>query len=155
MPRREGSAGRRIQLATQTTRPSHAGAMRVIKGIKKPAAAKFDGRKAHRRVLTPEPELGLVPIVAPNGLFYSHAVGAFGVVFDGGDWDRLAIAVHRWELKLVENNDIPMLLFPDDARVLEESEISDGSFLVVIFFLILLGYPISGGISWAGISLDR
>ena len=65
--------------------------------------------------------------MCPNGLFYANAVGAFGVVADGGNWDRLAIDGHRWALKLVERSDPPTFLFHDYALVLSESEISDES----------------------------
>ena len=67
-----------------------------------PAAAKMGGTSAHRRVLTPEPEPGLVSITGPIGKFYANTVGAFGVVSAGRNWGRLASAVQRWDLKLVE-----------------------------------------------------
>ena len=89
--------------------------MRIIDGRKNPAAAKFAGWKAHQRVLTLVKERGLVSTVAPNGLFYSNADGAFGTVSDGGNWDRLASAVHRWALKLVGESDYHTLQFPDDS----------------------------------------
>ena len=91
----------------QPTWASLADAMSIINGLNKPAAAKFDGGQARRRVLTPEPELGLVSTMWPNGLFHANAVGALGVVSDGENWGRLASAVHRWALKLVEKNDSP------------------------------------------------
>ena len=70
--------------------------------------------------------------MGPNDLFYANAVGAFGAVSAGGNWDRLASAPNRWSSKLVENNEVHMLLFPDDTLVLAGSEIPDESLLVVI-----------------------
>ena len=107
-----GGENRHIHHAIQTTSPSLADAMRAIKGLKKPAAAKFDGRKAHRRALTPSKEHGAASTMWPSGLFYANAVGAFGVVYDGENWDRLASDVHRWALKLVGGNDPPRYYFP-------------------------------------------
>ena len=68
----------------QPDRPSPADALRILKRLKKPAAAKFDGRKAHRRFLTLKPERGLVAIMGPNGLFYANAVGALAP----SEWSR-------------------------------------------------------------------
>ena len=108
-------------------RPSLAGAARIIDGLRNPAVAKFDGGQAHRMVLTLVKERGMVSIMGPNGRFYANAVGAFGVVSDGGNWGRLARAFHRWALKLVDKKYFPTLLFSDGALVLAESAISDES----------------------------
>ena len=80
----QDGAIRHIRLAIPPTRPSLAESTRVIKGLKNPASAKFDGWQAHRRALTPAKEHGLVSTMGPNGLFYASAVGAFGAVHDGG-----------------------------------------------------------------------
>ena len=53
--------------------------------------------------------------MGPNGLFYANTVGAGGAVSAGQNWDRLASAVHRWGLKLVDNDEVFTLLFPGDA----------------------------------------
>ena len=65
----------------------------------------MDGTSAHRRALTPEPEHGLVSIMGPGGKFYANTVGTVGVVSAGQNWDRLASAVRRWDLKLVEKKE--------------------------------------------------
>ena len=70
--------------------------------LENPAAAKMNGTSAHRLVLTPEPEHGLVSIMGPDGKFYANTVGTFGVVSAGQNWDRLASAVRRSDLKLVD-----------------------------------------------------
>ena len=103
--------------------PSLPDAMSILKRLKQPAAAKFNGRQAHRTGLTPKPERGLVAIMGTNGTFYKNTFGAFGVVSAGGNWGRLASAAHRWDFKLVDRNEVCMLLFSDDALVLAESEV--------------------------------
>ena len=90
-----------IRLTMHPTRPSLADAIRIMGAPKKPAAAKWEGTSAHRRVLTPETEPGLVSIMWENGFFYANTVGTSGVVSAGRNWDRLAIAVRRWALKFV------------------------------------------------------
>ena len=67
-----------------------------------------------------------------NAPFYANAVGAVGVVSAGRNLARLSSAAHRWAIKLVGGNEFPLLLFPGDALVLSESEISEESSLVVI-----------------------
>ena len=76
-----------------------------------PATAKFDGCQAHRWVLTPKPGHGLVSIVGHNGLFYANAVGAIGAVSAGRNWDPLASAARRWDLKIVEGKEPPYYYF--------------------------------------------
>ena len=71
--------------------------------------------------------------MGPNGLFYANAVGAFGAVSTGRNWDLLASAANRWALKLADWKEIPILLFPGDALVLAESETFEEHFLEVIF----------------------
>ena len=58
-----------IHLAVQPTRHSLSDALRILNRLNDPAEAKFDGCQAHRMVLTPKPERGLVAIVGHNGLF--------------------------------------------------------------------------------------
>ena len=70
--------------------------------------------------------------MGPSGLFYANSVGTFGVVSAGRNWYRLSSAAHRWAIKHVENSEFSLLLFPDDALVLEESEIFEESLIVVI-----------------------
>ena len=65
------------------TSPSLADAMRIIDGLKTPAAAKFDGGHARRAAVTPVTEHGLVSIMGPNSLLYANAVGACGAVSAG------------------------------------------------------------------------
>ena len=93
-----GGVNQHIRLTTQPTRPSLADCLRVLDLLENPAAAKIDGSSAHRRILTPEPEHGLVATVGRDGMFYANTAGAFGVVSAGQNWDRLASAVHRWAL---------------------------------------------------------
>ena len=80
--------------------------MRIFDGLGNPVGGKFDGRKARRAVLTLEEARGPVSIMGPVGLFYADAVGAFGVVSAGRNWDLPASAVRRWALALVENGEI-------------------------------------------------
>ena len=47
--------------------------------------------------------------------FYANTVGALGVVSAGHNWDGLAIAVHRWALKLVAARAVFILLVPGEA----------------------------------------
>ena len=44
-----------------------------------------DATKAHRAVLAPPEEHGLVTIMGPDGMFDTNTVGAFGVVSAGGE----------------------------------------------------------------------
>ena len=107
----QGGVNQKIHLTMQPTRPSLAGCLRVLGILGNPAAAKMDGASAHRRVLTPEPEHGLVTIMGPDGKFYDNAVGTFGVASAGPNWGRLASAVRRWALKLVGKKKVYLLLF--------------------------------------------
>ena len=102
----------KIRLTMQPTRPSLAGALRVLGILEIPAAEKRGGTSARRRVLTPESEHGLVSIMGPIGLFYANAVGTFGVDSECPNWDHLASAVRRWALTLFEQRGVFLLLFP-------------------------------------------
>ena len=102
-------------------RPSYYGLSR------KTDRCKRDGASSHRRVVTPESERGLVSTMGPNGLFYANTVGTFGVVSAGRNWDRLASAAHRRELKSVGAKKAFLLLFSDDALFSAEDEISEES----------------------------
>ena len=63
--------------------------------LKNPTGAKYDGGKAHRRVMATEREIGLVSIAVPNDLFCANTVGAFGAASAGGSWGRISSAVRR------------------------------------------------------------
>ena len=126
--------GRNIRLTVHPTRPSLSGAIRITDCLNKPAAAKWKGTSARRRVLTPESEHGLVSIMWPNGLFYAHTVGTFGVASAGQNWDRLASAARRCALKLVGNQKAFLLLFSDEALFLAEDGIFAEDFLIIVFF---------------------
>ena len=130
----QGGVNQQIRLTMQPTRPSLADCLRVLELLEKPAGAKIDGTSAHRRVITPENEHGLVSILGPNGMYYANTVGTFGVVSAGQNWDRLASAVHRWGLKLLGKEKVYVLLFSDDTIFLTENEIFDETFLAFIFF---------------------
>ena len=54
----------------------------------------------------------LVSITGPHGPFYANDVGTSGVVASCRDWERLSIAVRRWSLALVGNNETLSILFP-------------------------------------------
>ena len=108
----QGGANQHIRLTMQPARPSLAGCLRVLDLLENPAAAKIDGTSAHLRIITPEPEHGLVSIMGPDGMFYANTVGAFGVVSAGQNWDRLASAVRRWALQLVGKEKYTYFSFP-------------------------------------------
>ena len=112
----------------QPTRPSLAGCLRALELLENPDASKIDGTSAHRRVLTPESEHGLVSIMGTEGNFYANAVGTFGVVSAGQNWGRLASAVHRWDLKLVGEEKVYLLTLFGRRNFLTEKEIFDGVF---------------------------
>ena len=107
----QGGASQKILLTMQPSRPSLAGALRILDVLGKPAEAKWGGTPARRRVLTTDSEHGLVSIMGPGGLLYANTVGTFGVVSAGQNWDRLASAVRRWDLKLVDKRKVFLLLF--------------------------------------------
>ena len=99
--------------------------------------------------------------MGPNGLFYVKAVGDFGVVSAGRNWDRLAITSRRRELSLVGDKKPPVLLFPDDALDLAENAGIGGTCLVEIFLILIIGYPAIEGkcrlgnyLVWIGFSID-
>ena len=71
------------------------------------------------------------------------------MVSAGQNWDRLASAVHRWGLKLLGKEKVCLLLFSDDTIFLTENEIFDETFLTFIFFLLIIGYPLSVKKFWA------
>ena len=116
----------------QPARHSPVDALRIADRLRKRAAVKWGGASSHRRVMTPGSERGLVAIMGPDCLYYANTVGASGVVSAGQNWDRLASAVRRWDLKLAESKEAPILLFSDDALFLAEDEIFEGSVLVII-----------------------
>ena len=67
---------------------------------------KFDGCKARRKGLTPDDGVGPVSLMGPIGLFYANAVGTFGAVSPGRNWDSPASAAHLWALALVDSEEI-------------------------------------------------
>ena len=73
----------RIWHTMQPARPSLSDDTRILDGIGNPSRAKFDGCKAHRRVVAPGDERGLVSIMGPGGLFYANAFSTFGAVSAG------------------------------------------------------------------------
>ena len=95
----------------QPKRPSLPDAIRIADCLENPAAAKWDGASSNRRVLTPESERGLVSTMGPNDSFYANTVGAQGVASACQNWGRLASAVHRRPIKIVDKQKIPLLLF--------------------------------------------
>ena len=111
----QGGFDRHIRLAMQPTRPSPADAARITNRLNDPAESKRGGPSARRKVITPGPGHGLVSIMWPNGLFYANTAGAFGVVSAGRNWDRIASAVRRWDLKLVDTKEVPIFLFSGDT----------------------------------------
>ena len=74
-----------------------------------------------------------MPLMGQVCLFYAKAVGTSGVVSPARNWDRLAIAVRRWALALVGNNEMYFLLFSDFTLVVEGNEIFGETALMVIF----------------------
>ena len=128
----QGGADQHIRLKKQPERPSLPDALMVADLLRKPAAAKWGGASARRRVVTPESEHGIVSIMGPDGLYYAYTVDAFGVVSAGQNWDRLASAVHRRALKLVDAKGVFILLFSGDALFCR-SEIFEESCLLIIF----------------------
>ena len=150
-----------IHLTMQPTRPRLADCLRVLDLLDKQAGARIDGTSAHRRVIAPEHEHGLVLTMGPNGMYRANTVGTFGVVSAGRNWGRLASASHRWGLKLVGKAKVYLLLFPVDAIFSNENEIFDEMFLAFISFLLIIGYPMSekklwakGDLVWLGFSLN-
>ena len=127
-----GGVSQHIRLAMQPARPSLADALRITDSLRNPAAAKWDGASSRRRVVTPESARGLVSIMGRSGLYYANTVGAFGVVSACQNLDRLASAVHRRALKLVDAKEVFILLFSDDALFLADDGIFEESFLVII-----------------------
>ena len=116
----QGGVNQKILLTMKPTRPSLSDCLSVLGILGNPAAEKMDGTSAHRRVLTPEPEHGIVSIMGPIGKFYANTVGTFGVVSAGQNLDRLASAVHSWALKLVEKKKAYLLFrrrnFPNGEK---------------------------------------
>ena len=64
-----GGVDQQIRPAMQPTKPSLADAARIMDRLNGPAAAKWGAQSAHRQVITPEQERGLVPTMCPDGLF--------------------------------------------------------------------------------------
>ena len=139
----QGGGNQHIRLTMQPVRPGIADARRILDVLENPIGSKFDGGKDRRRVIFHEGERGLVSIVCTNGMSYSNTVGAVGVGSAGGNWGRIASAAQRWSLKLVEYRVFSMLLFSYDTLFLSKSEIFDESLLVIVFFLMFLGYLFS------------
>ena len=144
----QGGVDRNIRLTIHPVRPSLADAARIMDRLIDPGASKWGGQSSHRQVGAPGPEHGLVSIMGPDGLFYANTVGAFGAASAGQNWDRLASAVHRWALKLTEAKEALILLFSDGTHFLAGNEIF-GEPLLVITFLMILGYPFSEEKFWA------
>ena len=94
-------------------------------------------------------------------MYYASTVGTFGVASAGRNWGRLASAVHRWGLKLLGGEKVYVLLFSGDAIFLTEDEIFEETFLTFIYFLLIIGYPLSekkfwvdSDLIWLGFSLN-
>ena len=94
---------RHIHITMQPRRNSPGDCRRALDLRGGPTAAKIDGKSAHRRVLTPGEGRAIASIMERGGSFYDNTVAAFGVASACQNWDRLASADHRWELKLVKN----------------------------------------------------
>ena len=95
-----GGANQNIHLTTQPTRQKLADDMLILDGLQNPTGAKFDAGKAQRAAPSPPDETGIASIMGEDGLFYDNAVGSCGVVSDGRNCDRLAIAARRRALAL-------------------------------------------------------
>ena len=91
----------------ELTRPGFSNAMGILDGLEEPTGGKFGAEKAHRMVLVPPDERGLVSIAGPVEFCYSNTVGAFGAVSDGRNWDLLTIAACRRALSLVDKKSSP------------------------------------------------
>ena len=120
-------------LTTHPTRQSLADALRVMDVLKKPAESKRGGTSGRLRVITPETERGLVSIMGADDFFYANTVGTFGAVSTGQNWGRLASAVRRWALKLVDKQKVFLLLFSDEALSWRKMRSLGGPFLLIAF----------------------
>ena len=78
-----------------------ANSMRLLGRLKNPTGGEFDGDKAHRTVLAPPGEHGLVSTRGANGLFYANADGALVADSVDQNWGRLASAAQSRALALV------------------------------------------------------
>ena len=112
-------------------------------------------------VSVPPDEHWLVAIMAPVGIFYANAVGAFGVISAGQNLGRLAIAAHRRALSLVGNKKFFALLLSFDALFFGRNEIRGESFVPAVFFLMIIDYPFSAkkflvrnDLVWLGFPID-
>ena len=95
----------------QPTGQSLPDALRVLDVLGNPPAEEWGGTSSQRRVLTPVSERGRVSLTGAGGIFYAKTVGTFGMVSAGQNWGRLASAVHRRALKLVDGRKVSLLLF--------------------------------------------
>ena len=144
----QGGVNQRIRLTMHPTLPGLADAMRILNVSKRPISAKFGGGEARRMGATPENGHCMVATVGPNGLFCANTVGDLGSVSAAKNWDRLASAVRRWALKMVENNECFSLLLSGETLVLEVSGIFYESWLLVVLFLMMIRYPSSEKKFW-------
>ena len=78
--------------------------------------------------------------MGPGGFPYDATVGAFGVVSAGRKWNRPSSAPRRRASPLGGNAKLFLLLYSEDALVLEENAISYGGFLLEISFLMTIGH---------------
>ena len=121
--------------------PGLAGAMGILDLTGRQNGAKFGAEKAHRMVLVPAVgEKRRASIMWPGEIFYSNNVGACGAVSSGAFCGRLSRAVQRWAISLVRQGNFP-LLFPDDALVLQEDDVSDIDLAIGISCIRLPGFP--------------
>ena len=129
----QGGANQKIHLTMQQTRPSHADFLRALGILENPADAKMGGTSARRRVLTPEPEQGLVSIMGPDGEFYDNAVRTFGVVSSGQNWGPSRKRGSKMGFKLAERKKV-YVLFPGGAIFITRKRDPRWSFSNNIFF---------------------
>ena len=83
--------------------------------------------------MKPESERGLVSILGPNRSLLRKRRRRFRI---GLGRPKLGLSRRRFPpggLKLVDAQEVSILLFPDDALFSAEDEILDESFLVIIF----------------------
>ena len=139
----QGGVNQEINLTMAPTRPGLVDVLRVLEFFVDPVSIKWDASSAHRNILVPFDEWGLVTICLEETKFFVNTVGTFGVASAGQNWDRVAAFVHRSCLRLLGTKKLFMFLFSDDTFLICERHDRDKILRRLFTFLTIIGYPLS------------
>ena len=144
----QGGVNQGVKLTMIPTRPCLADVLRILDFVHDPVSVKWDAANAHRNILVPETEWGLVSICLEDDEFYVNTVGTFGVASAGQNWDRVASFVHRSCLRMLGKEAVFLFLFSDDTILVCEKSERDKIVKLIFTLCVLIGYPLTSKKFW-------